>query len=207
MRQNGRIVTWKDNQGYGFIAPDNGGPEFFVHVKSFLDGDIRPELDERVSFEPGRDAQGRLFAKYVRREGAAFRLRAVKKVSLPLLALALLFLAGLGVLAFLGHIHRIVPVYYLAFSACTFIAYHQDKAAAKDNEWRTAERTLHTFALLGGWPGALLAQRVLRHKSSKESFLGVFWVTVIVNVGVLGLSLTPQGSRTLYDILHTLYPY
>lgn len=41
MRIEGKITTWKDEQGYGFITPDNGGPQVFVHIKAFLDGKAR----------------------------------------------------------------------------------------------------------------------------------------------------------------------
>jgi uncharacterized membrane protein YsdA (DUF1294 family) len=44
------------------------------------------------------------------------------------------------------------------------------------------ESTLHWLALVGGWPGAMLAQRAFRHKTHKKSFRRVFRVTVIVNV-------------------------
>ena len=73
-------------------------------------------------------------------------------------------------------------VVYVVTSVITFLAYAQDKSAAQHNRWRTKESTLHSLALVGGWPGALLAQKLLRHKSSKESFQRVFWVTVVVNV-------------------------
>jgi len=56
-------------------------------------------------------------------------------------------------------------------------------------------------ALLGGWPGALVAQNRLRHKSSKMSFLVVFWATVLLNCVALGLYLTPAGGRVLRTVL------
>lgn len=74
---------------------------------------------------------------------------------------------------------------YLALSLIAFAAYARDKSAARRGARRTAERTLHGLALLGGWPGAWLAQRVLRHKSAKASFQAVFWLTVALNVGAL----------------------
>ena len=80
----------------------------------------------------------------------------------------------------------VVFAIYLITSIITFLVYAQDKSAAKHNRWRTKESTLHTLALTGGWPGALLAQKILRHKSSKAAFQRVFWVTVVVNVGAVG---------------------
>ena len=75
-----------------------------------------------------------------------------------------------------------LSIVYAITSVITFLAYAQDKSAAQHHRWRTKESTLHGLALIGGWPGALLAQKCLRHKSSKASFQRVFWVTVVVNV-------------------------
>jgi uncharacterized membrane protein YsdA (DUF1294 family) len=80
----------------------------------------------------------------------------------------------------------VILTIYLIASVITFLVYAQDKSAAKHGRWRTKESTLHGLALTGGWPGALLAQKVLRHKSSKAAFQRVFWLTVVVNVGVVG---------------------
>lgn len=84
-----------------------------------------------------------------------------------------------------GHLPWLIAGGYLAVSIVAFIAYALDKSAAKNNRWRTQERTLHLLGLLGGWPGALLAQRVLRHKSKKTAFLLVFWLTVLINCAAL----------------------
>lgn len=85
---------------------------------------------------------------------------------------------------------RILPIgvvgIYLTLSLLTFIAYAIDKSAAKRGKWRTKESTLHLLALMGGWPGALSAQNLLRHKSAKASFRNVFWLTVVVNLVALG---------------------
>ena len=75
---------------------------------------------------------------------------------------------------------------YAVIASVTFLAYAMDKAAAQSNRWRIPESTLHALALLGGWPGAMLAQTLLRHKSVKREFRLIFWITVAVNLLVLG---------------------
>jgi uncharacterized membrane protein YsdA (DUF1294 family) len=72
--------------------------------------------------------------------------------------------------------------YYLLCSVLTFIAYAWDKRASIQGQWRTPELRLQLFGLLGGWPGALLAQQLLRHKSNKNSFLWVFCLMVLLNL-------------------------
>lgn len=51
MRIEGRLNKWNDDRGFGFIAPDAGGPEVFVHVSTFPKDGIRPKFGERLSFE------------------------------------------------------------------------------------------------------------------------------------------------------------
>ena len=69
-------------------------------------------------------------------------------------------------------------------SCITFLVYAIDKNAARKRGWRVPEKLLHLLALLGGWPGALVSQRLLRHKCSKRPFLVVFWLTVALNLGL-----------------------
>ena len=70
---------------------------------------------------------------------------------------------------------------YIAASVAAFLVYGADKSAAQSGRWRTPERTLHVLSLIGGWPGALVGQRVFRHKSRKQSFRAAFYVTVAIN--------------------------
>ena len=78
-----------------------------------------------------------------------------------------------------------LPVWLLAsyglLSAIAFLLYRADKSAAEQGRWRTPESTLHLIALSGGWPGALLARQVFRHKTIKQPFRTIFWATVIAN--------------------------
>ena len=101
------------------------------------------------------------------------------------IAIGTLFLAGICSLVAGGMLPLGVVVLYLSASLAAAIEYRLDKSAAQSGGWRTAERKLHILALIGGWPGALVAQRVFRHKSRKGSFRAVFVLTVIVNCGAL----------------------
>jgi uncharacterized membrane protein YsdA (DUF1294 family) len=56
-----------------------------------------------------------------------------------------------------------------------------DKRRAARGEWRISEAALHSAELLGGWPGALLAQRVFRHKRQKTGYMLVFWAIVALH--------------------------
>lgn len=75
---------------------------------------------------------------------------------------------------------------YGAASLLCFVAYWKDKRAAVANRWRTPESTLLLLGLVGGWPGAVVAQQTLRHKTVKRSFQSAFWVTVVLHVAVAG---------------------
>lgn len=70
-------------------------------------------------------------------------------------------------------------------NASAFLLYGADKAAALQGGNRIPEYILHLLAVLGGWPGAFLAQRLFRHKTGKRAFQRVFWVTVSVNAAFL----------------------
>lgn len=72
----------------------------------------------------------------------------------------------------------------LLLSAVTLLFYAWDKRRATRGGWRVPETRLHVLALLGGWPGALLGQRWLRHKTIKRRFRVVFWLTVVGHVAV-----------------------
>ena len=72
---------------------------------------------------------------------------------------------------------------YLVMSAVCFVSYALDKSAARRGERRTPESTLLVLGLLGGWPGAVLAQQWLRHKTVKQPFRQMFWFTVAANLG------------------------
>jgi uncharacterized membrane protein YsdA (DUF1294 family) len=70
---------------------------------------------------------------------------------------------------------------YGIVSVLAFFLYWSDKRKARTDCWRTPENVLHAVELAGGWPGALLAQQVFRHKTRKVSFQLLFWVIVLLH--------------------------
>ncbi|MBU0808614.1 MAG: DUF1294 domain-containing protein [Gammaproteobacteria bacterium] len=78
---------------------------------------------------------------------------------------------------------------YGLMSLVCFFAYYRDKQFAIKGLQRTPEARLHLYELLGGWPGGLLAQRLIRHKNRKPSYQLVFWLIVALHLALAGLVL------------------
>ncbi len=200
MRLDGTIKSWDDERGFGFIAPDQGGQDIFVHIKSFEGLRERPRAGQRISFQVQLNTQGKARAINV-----AFAKPRQNHVSRSLLArlgiTTLLTIPAFGIVLTLGYLMGQPPRWflwlYLGASTLTFIAYAADKSAAQKGEWRTSEQTLHLLALAGGWPGAMLAQQMLRHKSSKQEFRSVFWVTVAINVFGFIFIASPYAAKMI----------
>lgn len=211
MRYQGRITTWKDEKGFGFITSDTDGEQIFVHITAFVNRRRRPVESEYVTYERvsgrngGFQAQAVVFAdEDVVRSRVSLR-------RIFFLALAACFLLFVASMVVTDRLPGAVLALYGTLSLMTFLIYAKDKSAALRNRWRTQESSLHTWALFGGWPGALVAQQLLRHKSSKSSFQVMFWFTVIVNCGALGWLFTPRGRAMLgralemaREVLHIL---
>jgi uncharacterized membrane protein YsdA (DUF1294 family) len=97
------------------------------------------------------------------------------------LAFALMLTAGY----MLGYVSMALFIVYGVMSSVAFILYGVDKYAAIKGGQRIPENRLHLCSLLGGWPGALLAQSMFRHKTRKQSFQMQFWLVSLINSGLL----------------------
>ena len=117
------------------------------------------------------------------------------------IGLALVFIVALGVLVILNRLPIWVPVIFIGVSVATFVVYWWDKNAARKGKWRIPENTLHILALVGGWPGALIGQQTLRHKTQKRSFRVVFWLSVMVNLAVFTWLLAQGYLSALSGVL------
>ncbi|WP_296754448.1 cold shock and DUF1294 domain-containing protein [Thiobacillus sp.] len=203
MRYQGKITDWKDDKGFGFITPNGGDQRVFVHIKSFSNRQQRPVGNEIVTYELTHDTEGRPQANSVAFVGKRVTPATPSGQANAPLILTAAFLVFVVGSVFAGKLPIAVVWIYLAASFVAFVAYALDKLAARNGQWRTPESTLHLFSLAGGWPGALLAQRLLRHKSSKQSFQLVFWVTVILNCCVLAWFFSTSGAEALRSMLGT----
>ena len=191
MLVKGKITQWDDAKGFGFIQPLLKGERVFVHIKALQNRTRRPVIGEVVTYSVGKDKQGRLQAQGVTFAGEKQRIKAAKTASNMSLLLVMCFAAGLALTVWLGKLPLYVLATYLLLSVFTFISYWLDKrkAQAGHSHKRTPESTLQFMALLGGWPGALLAQGYLRHKSQKRPFLLLFWCTVLLNLTLLSVAM------------------
>jgi len=114
---------------------------------------------------------------------------------------ALLFVAALALVVVAG----VLPVEFLFWPACfsliSLCLYGRDKYAAVHNRWRISEATLHFWSLGGGWPGALVGQRLFNHKTSKRPFRTVFWCTVFGNCALIAWCLSDDGRRLVWGAI------
>ncbi|OYT99953.1 MAG: DNA-binding protein [Burkholderiales bacterium PBB1] len=190
MRFTGTLKTWNDERGFGFIEPTQGGQELFVHIKAFPGGSGRPVQGQLLTFEVEVGPNGKKRAKSVRppvstRRAKQRRVESTAPWTLPRkLALPFLVVVYAYVVLHWGFQPR-VPLVYGGASLLALFVYAFDKSAAVSGRWRTPESTLHLLAVAGGWPGALLAQQMLRHKTTKAKFVVVFWATVALNLAGL----------------------
>ncbi len=201
MRYQGKISSWKNEQGFGFITPNGGGQQVFVHIKSFSSRQRRPVGNEMVTYKVKTDAKGRFQADHVSFVGERVTSATSSGRSKVSLIFAIAFLGFVGASVLSGKLPIPVLGLYLIASIVAFFAYALDKSAARNEKWRTQESTLHLFALIGGWPGALAAQRILRHKSKKQSFQLMFWITVLINCSSLAWFFSSSGAEVFRRIL------
>ncbi|MFP8777903.1 DUF1294 domain-containing protein [Hydrogenophaga sp. RWCD_12] len=215
MRKQGTLIRWDDAKGFGFIESPQSSAQLFVHIRDWR-GKAPPAINSRVSFEEIHVGSKGPRAMDVRPENerAAAPLQSPRATSRtaapaarrpqrsqssrntsaprqetsawPAFALMIVWLGLLVAGVSLGRLTWMFLPAALVLNLVTFFVYWQDKFAATKGAWRTAENTLHLFGLLGGWPGAWFAHQILRHKSSKQAFRNVYWMTAILNVIALG---------------------
>lgn len=199
--RRGNITVWNDEKGFGFITPNAGGDKLFFHIKSCITHNQRPEINQSVTYSLSVDKQGRTCATKVILPHDEIPLKNQKNKGGLALIVAALFIAAVCISVFAEKIPPVILGFYLVVSLLTFSVYARDKSAAQKGAWRTSENTLHLLSLIGGWPGALIAQQKLRHKSQKQPFRFIFWITLLVNCGAFVWLLTPTGAAILQSFI------
>lgn len=196
MAQQGKLDSWQGEKGFGFIVPAEGGERVFVHISAFKRKHRRPNVGEFLLYELGKDDKGRARAANVVFVNNEVKTPTPGRGWLSATLGAFVFLCVVAVLVYFERLPVLVLGVYLVASAVSLIIYEVDKSAARNGDWRVRESLLLLIGLVGGWPGALVAQKLLRHKSSKPSFQAAFWFTVVVNCAVLVVMLRMGGQLT-----------
>ncbi len=153
-----------------------GNQKLFLHVGDFAERHRVPQKGDRIRFVVGTDTQGRPCAKRATQVRDGGRIT----VSNWIVLVSLLVMPVLA-LKELRYDPRIAFGYLVLISAVAFGYNAYDKRRSRSKEWRVSEAALHFLELIGGWPGAFLAQRHLRHKCSKTSYQVIFWGIVVLH--------------------------
>jgi uncharacterized membrane protein YsdA (DUF1294 family)/cold shock CspA family protein len=184
MQQKGIIKTWKDDKGFGFIRPDDGGNEVFFHISGFVHRNARPTVNTAVYYTVTYDAQQRPRASEIH-----YAIEPTVNVPIGPVIIAFsivgIFFLVLVLATALFHLSPIIFLIYAVVSMITVAAYYTDKSRALRGEWRISEGTLHLLEFAGGWPGALIAQAYYRHKTVKSSYQAAYWLAIVLNLILL----------------------
>ncbi|MFK7850029.1 MAG: DUF1294 domain-containing protein [Akkermansiaceae bacterium] len=191
----GKVVAWDEKKGFGWLECE--GEKIFVHVMEFRGCKQQPGLGVEFPFVMGTDVRGRPCAKGIHTPLVIGRM----KISGILLLLALLFWPVMGLIQ--------LPVVWwwpvlqvTVLSAVTFRLYAYDKRQAIVKGWRVPETILHLGEIAGGWPGGFIAQRILRHKSTKKGYQTIFWGIILIHQ-VIGADLffDNRFSKEIWEVM------
>lgn len=180
---SGKIIDWYADKGFGFLKL--GRERVFLHISDLMVRNDRPKRGDLVRFRLGRDRKGRSCAVEavlkpipVSQTEASRAVRGGLSWFDGVTVLGLLVLPAIAVASFEIRWQNVVAwiglMSLLAVMACRY-----DKFRAREGGWRVSEMRLHLLELLGGWPGALLAQRYFRHKTVKLGYQIPFWFIVL----------------------------
>lgn len=194
MRDQGRLVEWFDDQGYGFIQPNDASKgRVFLHIKNFARQGPRPIVGCALEYVVQLDGQGRykaiqvtyLKASQSQKKYQSNTIQPEKVVSTklqPMQIFAITYILFLALFTFTGLLSGMVLLFISIMNVMTYWFYAQDKEAAQNGNRRVPENTLHVLAFLGGWPSAWLAQQRLRHKTQKQPFRKIYFCTILLNI-------------------------
>lgn len=173
----GKIVNYNIEKGYGFIASKAYKENIFVHVSEIRNA-TKLSRGQRVEFKVKETQKGL----------SAISVVAGSKQQSPYVIFSLI--SAIITIGFFAYFYLYVPIepiigYLIAINITTFLLYGYDKFISDGEKLRVPEYNLHALALLGGSPAGLLSQKFFRHKTVKGSFQLIYWLIVLVQVGLV----------------------
>lgn len=198
MRLNGVLIKWNVDKGYGFVQLASSNQQMFAHITEFENRRRTPKVGDEVSFNLQKQSDGKFRAIDV-----AYVRETMDWFLLPIIVIAMGYIAAVGYASLETQLPVQISWTFALLSAITYLFYAVDKCAAQNSKQRTPENVLHWLSVLGGWPGALIAQQQFRHKTRKTSFRVVFYLTVIVNVAAV--SYLALGGHEFWNALPLSY--
>lgn len=102
----GVLKTWKEDRGFGFITPNNGGRDIFIHVSALGEPSRRPVPGDIIHYQVVRDKNGKFRAINANIEGVeAGKISSITSLGKP--GLKSIIVAAVGLLILTG-----VAVYF-----------------------------------------------------------------------------------------------
>lgn len=197
----GIIKSWKADKGFGFIQPSGGGNDIFIHLRDLQHSNYQPQQGDDICYKVVADKDGKVRAydafikgqeisplhrkkNFKKNQPQKQKITRKDRLGMPS-KLVIAIIPFVFSILLIKEQRNFTPFFaYLIMSLATFFIYAIDKTKAHKNEWRISESTLHLFELLGGWPGALITQHVIRHKNKKTSFQITFWIIILIHLAI-----------------------
>jgi uncharacterized membrane protein YsdA (DUF1294 family)/cold shock CspA family protein len=197
----GIIKSWEVDEGVGLIQPSGGGKDIVIQFSDLKNSHYQPKQGDTICFKVIAEEDGKIkaydaFIYAPEKSQLQPRNKPVIKKKLhkskpkgnQFWAFCKYFIASLPFIFSVDLIIQkmiILPFFvYAIMSLLTFFVYAIDETKAHKRKWRTPDNIFHWLAFLGGWPGALITQHVIRHKNRERSFQLILWLIVIVHLFV-----------------------
>lgn len=203
MRKSGTVVRWEEARGVGVIRGSDTPTDVIFRGRDFegtpAQG-LAVEYDEVVlggrsvhatairvadaamaaASPEGRRASARRPADASRRPD-----RQRRRGATPVVIGIVAWFGALVAATVAGRLAVPVLLALPLYNLFVFFLYWHNRHARSRGATHIPEDALHVLAALGGWPGAWLAQRLLRYQPATAWFHRAFWIAVGVNVAWL----------------------
>ena len=170
-----RVIAWKTEKGYGFLANPVGEEDLFLHIND-IQGKEDPCEGDTVQFELYTNQNGKPAVQHAR----LLKLSTMAMMSwIATLALSI----APFILSFASISKSRLPlVLYACMSTLCFWMVKSDKTRSIRGDWRIPDSSICLTQFLWGWPGSLIAQKLYFHKINKRSFQGTLKFTLFIHL-------------------------